>query len=185
LGQRVIEHGRMNFLSEACHLPGRCPSLRGRLGLRPACCLACAPVCFRPACCRALDVDLVCLASLLCSEGRTAPRCGRSPDRATSGACATAGLPEVPSRPSHQAAFGFRHATVPREPQISRVVAGLPTVPPPAPPGQFAAACDLQKVPPGRRDLPAAPSRPAIRRAVETAAVETGTQLVLGNWGAF
>ena len=33
----------MDYLSAATRLPGRCPSLGERLGLRPACCSACAP----------------------------------------------------------------------------------------------------------------------------------------------
>ncbi len=43
LGRRVIENGRMDYLSATTQLPGRCPSLRERLGLRPACCSACVP----------------------------------------------------------------------------------------------------------------------------------------------
>jgi hypothetical protein len=37
LGRRVNRTGRMNCLPAAARLPGRCPSLGERLGLRPAC----------------------------------------------------------------------------------------------------------------------------------------------------
>ncbi len=40
LGRRVNDNGRVNYLSAATRLPGRCPSLGERLGLRPACCSA-------------------------------------------------------------------------------------------------------------------------------------------------
>ena len=81
LGRRVIENGGMDYLSATTRLPGRCPSLGERLGLRPACLSAQERHRFiRRACCLDFDVHLVCLASL----GRAAAG-GNRPESHTTG----------------------------------------------------------------------------------------------------